>query len=56
MGDIKDYNVDQYLKFMRKHGYIPKYFDLYNARACGDIALTLSSRSGGGDGEWNDVS
>ncbi len=41
---------DAYEKFYNKKGYLPKYFDVYNALEVKDIAPTLSTRSNGAMG------
>ena len=35
----------KYETFYEKHGYIPQYFDVYNALEIIDIAPTISTRS-----------
>jgi hypothetical protein len=40
----------KYETFYKKHGYLPKYFDIYNALEIIDIAPTISTRSNGAMG------
>lgn len=40
----------KYAEFYEKHGYIPEYFDLYNAREIVDFAPTQTTSSNGAMG------
>ena len=40
----------KYIKFYEKHGYLPQYFDVYNALEIVDVAPTISTRSNGAMG------
>ena len=40
----------KYEKFYEKHGYLPEYFDVYNALEVVDVAPTISTRSNGAMG------
>ena len=41
---------DKYKDFYEKHGYLPKYFDVYNGLEIKDYAPTISTRSNGAMG------
>lgn len=41
---------DSYKKFFEKHGYIPKFLDVYNSSELTDYACTISTRSNGAMG------
>jgi hypothetical protein len=40
----------KYETFYKRHGYLPKYFDVYNALEVVDVAPTISTRSNGAMG------
>lgn len=40
----------KYKDFYEKHGYLPKYFDVYNGLEVKDYAPTISTRSNGAMG------
>lgn len=48
--DKETYIERKYREFYEKNGYIPKYFDLYNAFEINDYAPTLFTRSNGAMG------
>ena len=55
--DIPNFNLtrskwvnDKYKDFYEKHGYLPKYFDVYNGLEIKDYAPTISTRSNGAMG------
>ena len=55
--DISNFNLtrskwvnDKYKVFYKKHGYLPKYFDVYNGLEVKDYAPTISTRSNGAMG------
>ena len=55
--NIQDFNLtrskwvnDKYKDFYEKHGYLPKYFDVYNGLEVKDYAPTISTRSNGAMG------
>lgn len=41
-----DYVTKKYLEFYEKKGYLPKYFQPYNALEIIDICTTISTESG----------
>ena len=46
-GDAINYIQQKLLEFVEKNGYIPKYFNPYNCRDCGEIAPTATTACGG---------
>lgn len=46
----QSYIEKKYLEFYEKHGYIPKYLDVYNAKEVTNIAPSLTTRSNGAMG------
>ena len=47
--EIEEY-APKYKDFYEKHGYLPKYFDVYNGLEVKDYAPTISTRSNGAMG------
>ena len=45
--DAMKYISDKLLEFVEKNGYIPKFFNPYNCRDCGEIAPTATTACGG---------